>query len=157
MHDRPLFELELVDAEIGDDTRGKGIVWTATEHPRVVNVREAGVGAADHGRYAGLLYRWRRGLDLGAADRPDDGGDLLAPAEFRKRQHRPGIGGLIVFNHKLDLLTKNAALLVDFLDCELGAIEGVAAGLRVRAGNFADQADTNGVRRNRGQPDERCC
>src|SRR5258708_635713 len=70
MNDRPLLELQAVDAEIGDNARRIAVVRARTEQPAVVDVRKAGVGAADHGRNAGFGDGRRRGLHLRAADGP---------------------------------------------------------------------------------------
>jgi hypothetical protein len=111
---------------------------TAAEHPRVIHMGQAGVGAADHDRNAGFLDCGRGRLYLGAADRADDRRDVRVAAQFRKRQHRARVGRLVVFDHQFDLLAQDAALLVDRVDREPGAVEGVAAGFCVRTGDFAD-------------------
>ena len=54
------------------------------------------IRAADHHRLADLEDVGRHRMHLGAADGTDESGDVLVAREFAERQHRTGVGGLVV-------------------------------------------------------------
>ena len=61
-------------------------------------------------------------MDLGRADRAEEGDDVGLGGELGERQHDAGIGGLIVFDDQFELLAEHAAGLVDGIQRELGAL-----------------------------------
>src|SRR3984893_8145605 len=61
-------------------------------------------------------------MHLGGADRAQKSDDVVLCRQFRERQHDAGIGGLIVFDHELDLLAEDATGLVDGSECKFGAV-----------------------------------
>ncbi len=161
MHDRPLAQLQRVDAEVGRDPRRVAVVRTRPEHPAVVDVREARVGPADHRRDARLRDRGRRRLDLRAVDRPDDRRDLAFGRELREREHGARVRALVVLDAQLDLAAEHAAGLVDLFLREREPVDGEASALGLRAGELVDHADLQrlgGVHRmgrdHRGETDE---
>ena len=64
--------------------------------------------------------------------------------QLGERQHDAGIGGLVVFDDQFDLLAEHAAGLVDGIQRELGALDGVSAGFGGRAGDRRAHADLDG-------------
>ena len=102
------------------------------------------IGAADHHRLAELEHVGRHRVHLGGADRAEEADDVGLRGQLGERQHDAGIGGLVVFDDQFDLLAEHAAGLVDGVERELGALDGIAAGFGRGAGDRRAHADLDG-------------
>ena len=122
MHDRPLLLAERVHAEVGDHAAGIAVIGAEAEQPRIAGMGQIRIGAADHHRLAELEHVGRHRLNLGRADRAEKRDDIRLRGELGKGQHDAGVGGLVVFDHELDLLAEDAAGLVHGCQRELGAV-----------------------------------
>ena len=78
--------------------------------------------AADGHRNLRLVNRGQHGLHLGGADGPQDHRDLFVLQKLLQGRHPTGVGGLVVFEHDLDLPTVDPACGVDLIHPQLEAI-----------------------------------
>ena len=133
--------LRLIDAVFGDHARRISVVRTAAEQPWIVHMGKSCVGATYHYRSAGPLNVWRHRMDLGAANRSNEGRNVLVFDKLAKSEHNPRIGRLVILYDKLDLSAKHTACLVYLLDCKVGTLNLVTAGFGRRSGDWSYHAD----------------
>ena len=144
MQHGPLLLAERVDAVFGDDAAGIAVIGTAAEQPLIAHMGEVRIGAADHHGLAELDDVRRHRMHLGRTDRAEEADDVGLRGELREGEHDAGIGGLVVLDDQLALLSQDTAGLVDGFECELGALDGVAAGFSGGTGDGRAHADLDG-------------
>ena len=144
MQHGPLFLAERVDAVFGDDAAGIAVIGTAAEQPLIAHMGEVRIGAADHHGLAKLDDVRGHRMHLGRTDRTEEPDDVRLRGELREGEHDAGIGGLVVLDDQLALLSQDTAGLVDGFERELGALDGVAAGFSGGAGDGRTHADLDG-------------
>jgi hypothetical protein len=69
------------------------------------------VGATNHHWFTESLDVWRYGVDLGAKNWSDEGGDILVPSKLAEREHNSRVGRLGIFNDELNWPAEHATVL----------------------------------------------
>jgi hypothetical protein len=103
------------------------------------------VGAANHHWFAESLDIWRYGVDLGAAVRPDERGNILVPGKLGEREHTSRICRLVIFNDELNWSAEHATRLVNFFSSELRALNFVATFFSSGSGERSYHANFEGL------------
>ncbi|MGY4374021.1 hypothetical protein ACVWZ3_001660 [Bradyrhizobium sp. i1.3.6] len=140
----PLFLAERIDAVFGDDATGIAVIGAAAEQPLIAHVGEVRIGAADHHGLAKLDHVGRHRVHLGRTDRAEEPDDVGLRGELGESEHDAGIGGLVVLDDQLALLSQDTAGFVHSFERELGALDGVTAGFSGWTGDGRAHADLDG-------------
>jgi len=92
---------------------------------------------------------WCYGVDLRAADRSDERGDILVPSKLAEREHNSRVGRLVIFNDELNWSAEHATRFVHFFGSELRALNFVATCFRFGSSEQSYHANFEGLRATR--------
>lgn len=145
MQDADLGELRIFLDVLNHGGRSNGVVRPDAEQPRVAAPGKGRIRAADHHGDAKLLDGVGHGHDLGALDNAHHRQNLFLLDHFLQRGQGSRIGGLVVDNNELDLLSVYPAGFIDLFQGEFDGFELQGALRRRRTGNGRYEADFDRV------------
>ncbi len=96
-------------------------------------MRKDRIGAADHHGLFDLKYVGRDGMQLGRANRAQEGYEIEIAGELAERQDNARIGGLIILDHEFERTAEHTVGLVDLVHGEVGALHHPAPGFGIGA------------------------